>query len=225
MARGDFKSTAGAAPAAGGPPKRPAAPSANCAFQLVISFGGHVNSPWTKGQGMPYTAILYSLRQTVELVMLEATIAQKPRPGLIRTMPSSSQAHAAASGDTAPFHSVSQLAKQLGVTARTIRFYEDKGLIAPQRAGTARVYTHRDRARLVLILRGKKLGFSLREIRDYLDLYDADPTHHLQTRQLLVLVRKRVAKLQEQRAAIDQSLAELTEIDRQCEAVLASQAE
>ena len=174
---------------------------------------------------MPYTAILYSLRQTVELVMLEATIAQKPRPGLIRTMPSSSQAHAAAGGDAAAFHSVSQLAKQLGVTARTIRFYEDKGLIAPQRAGTARVYTHRDRARLVLILRGKKLGFSLREIRDYLDLYDADPTHHLQTRQLLVLVRKRVAKLQEQRAAIDQSLAELTEIDRQCEAVLASQAE
>lgn len=140
-------------------------------------------------------------------------------------MPSSSQAHAAAGGDAAAFHSVSQLAKQLGVTARTIRFYEDKGLIAPQRAGTARVYTHRDRARLVLILRGKKLGFSLREIRDYLDLYDADPTHHLQTRQLLVLVRKRVAKLQEQRAAIDQSLAELTEIDRQCEAVLASQAE
>jgi len=123
----------------------------------------------------------------------------------------------------APLYSVSQLARQLGVTARTIRFYEDKHLVTPQRAGTTRVYTHRDRARLVLILRGKRLGFSLREIKEFLDLYDADPQHHLQTRQLLASVRKRVARLQEQRAAIDQSLAELTEIDRQCEAALASQ--
>jgi DNA-binding transcriptional MerR regulator len=121
-------------------------------------------------------------------------------------------------------YSVSQLARQLGVTARTIRFYEDKSLINPQRAGTTRVYTHRDRARLMLILRGKRLGFSLREIREFLDLYDADPQHHLQLRQLLVGVRKRVAKLQEQRAAIDESLAELDEIDRQCEANLASRA-
>lgn len=117
-------------------------------------------------------------------------------------------------------YSVSQLARQLGVTARTIRFYEDKNLINPQRAGTTRVYTHRDRARLMLILRGKRLGFSLREIKEFLDLYDADPQHRLQTRQLQAGVRKRVAKLQEQRAALDESLAELNEIDRQCEAVL-----
>jgi DNA-binding transcriptional MerR regulator len=120
--------------------------------------------------------------------------------------------------------SVSQLARQLGVTARTIRFYEDKNLITPQRAGTTRVYTVRDRARLVLILRGKRLGFSLREIKEFLDLYDADPQHHLQLKQLLVAVRKRVSKLQEQRSAIEESLAELTEIDRQCEAVLAARA-
>ena len=123
----------------------------------------------------------------------------------------------------APLYSVSQLARQLGVTARTIRFYEDKNLINPQRAGTTRVYTYRDRARLMLILRGKRLGFSLREIKEFLDLYDADPEHHLQTHQLLGAVRKRIARLREQRAAIDESLAELTEIDRQCEAVLASQ--
>jgi DNA-binding transcriptional MerR regulator len=121
-------------------------------------------------------------------------------------------------------YSVSQLARQLGVTARTIRFYEDKNLITPQRAGTTRVYTHRDRGRLMLILRGKRLGFSLREIKEFLDLYDADPEHHLQLRQLLVAVRKRVAKLREQRVAIEESLVELTEIDRQCEAVLASRA-
>jgi DNA-binding transcriptional MerR regulator len=122
----------------------------------------------------------------------------------------------------ANLYSVSQLARQLGVTARTIRFYEDKSLITPQRAGTTRVYTYRDRARLMLILRGKRLGFSLREIKEFLDLYDADPAHRLQTRQLQSAVRKRIIKLQEQRAALDESLAELTEIDRQCEAVLAS---
>jgi DNA-binding transcriptional MerR regulator len=124
----------------------------------------------------------------------------------------------------AKFFSVSQLARQMGVTARTIRFYEDKLLLLPQRAGTTRVYTHRDRARLMLILRGKRLGFSLREIREFLDLYDADPAHQLQTRQLLGAVRKRMGTLQEQLAALQESLAELAEIERQCEAVLASTA-
>jgi DNA-binding transcriptional MerR regulator len=118
--------------------------------------------------------------------------------------------------------SVSQLARQLGVTARTIRFYEDKRLISPQRAGTTRVYTHRDRARLMLILRGKRLGFSLREIKEFLDLYDVDPTQHVQVRQLLSSVLKRMAKLHEQQSAITESLEELAEIERQCEAVLLS---
>ena len=118
--------------------------------------------------------------------------------------------------------SVSQLARQLGVTARAIRFYEDKALVSPQRAGTTRVYTPRDRARLMLILRGKRLGFSLREIREFLDLYDADPAHLLQTRQLLGGVRKRLAKLKEQRQALEESLGELAEIERQCEAALAA---
>ncbi len=118
--------------------------------------------------------------------------------------------------------SVSQLARQLGVTTRTIRFYEDKHLISPERAGTTRVYTHRDRARLMLILRGKRLGFSLREIKEFLDLYDVDPEHHTQLRQLLNSVVKRIDKLQAQRAAIDESLTELTEIERQCEAILLS---
>ena len=117
--------------------------------------------------------------------------------------------------------SVSQLARALGVTPRAIRFYEDKQLIRPTRVGLARVYTHRDRTRLMLVLRGKRLGFSLREIKEFLDLYDADPAHLLQTRQLLGSVRKRIGKLREQRAALEQSLDELTEIERQCEAALA----
>ena len=121
-------------------------------------------------------------------------------------------------------YSVSQLATALGVTARTIRFYEDKQLICPRRAGTTRVYSHRDRARLVLILRGKRLGFSLRGIKEFLDLYDADPAHLLQTRQLLGAVRKRAARLREQRVALEESLAELAEIERQCEAALAGKA-
>jgi DNA-binding transcriptional MerR regulator len=121
-------------------------------------------------------------------------------------------------------YSVSQLAKALGVTARTIRFYEDKQLICPRRAGTTRVYSHRDRARLMLILRGKRLGFSLRGIKEFLDLYDADPAHLLQTRQLLGAVRKRAARLREQRVALEESLTELAEIERQCEAALAGRA-
>jgi DNA-binding transcriptional MerR regulator len=127
-------------------------------------------------------------------------------------------------GDAAPLYSVSQLARQLGVTARTIRFYEDKHLITPQRAGTTRVYTHRDRARLVLILRGKRLGFSLREVKEFLDLYDADPQHHLQLRTLLGAVARRMNKLTEQRQAIDESLTELGKIARECEEILASRA-
>lgn len=73
-------------------------------------------------------------------------------------------------------YTVTELAAELGMTARAIRFYEDKGLITPQRAGTTRVYSSRDRARMILILRGKRLGFSLGTIREYLDLYDADVT-------------------------------------------------
>ncbi len=76
----------------------------------------------------------------------------------------------------------------------------------------------------MLILRGKRLGFSLREIREFLDLYDADPQHHTQLRQLLTSVQKRTAKLHDQRSAIDESLSELDEMQRQCEAVLTSRA-
>src|SRR5271163_2966883 len=102
-------------------------------------------------------------------------------------------------------YTVTELAKELGMTARAIRFYEDKGLIAPQRAGTTRVYSARDRARMILILRGKRLGFSLSAIREYLDLYDADVTHHAQLRALLAGVAKRRDQLLQQRQAIDEA--------------------
>jgi DNA-binding transcriptional MerR regulator len=111
-------------------------------------------------------------------------------------------------------YSVTELAKELGVTPRAIRFYEDKGLIAPQRAGTTRVYTHRDRGRMILILRGKKLGFSLREIKDYLDLYVVDTTLVEQLQLLLKGVHARIALLEDQRQAVEDSLAELRNIER-----------
>jgi DNA-binding transcriptional MerR regulator len=126
----------------------------------------------------------------------------------------------AAALDADQLFSVTQLGLDLGVSARTIRFYEDKGLIAPQRAGNNRVYTQRDRARMILILRGKKLGFSLREIKEYLDLYDADPTHARQLRLLLKAVRSRIARLRDQRAALEEALGELLDVEAQAQEAL-----
>ena len=111
-------------------------------------------------------------------------------------------------------YTVTELAEQLGTTPRALRFYEDKGLVTPQRAGTTRIYTHRDRGRLALILRGKRLGFSLREIGEWLDIYDTDPA---QTKQMQVLVDKvhaRITALESQREDLDATLDELKEIEK-----------
>ncbi len=128
----------------------------------------------------------------------------------------------ASAGRDAPseFFSVNQLAEDLGVTARAIRFYEAKGLIAPRRAGTTRVFDRRDRARLMLVLRGKRLGFSLASIREFLDLYDADRSQGAQLRLLLESVRGRVRELERQRVDLDQTLRELREVEAEAERVL-----
>ena len=110
---------------------------------------------------------------------------------------------------------ITELSAELGVTPRAIRFYESKGLIDPQRVGSNRAYTYRDRARLMIILRGKRLGFSLALIKKYLDLYDADPTHREQIVQLLHGARKRLAELEAQRRDLEQALGELREIETQ----------
>ena len=117
-------------------------------------------------------------------------------------------------------YTVTELAKELGMTPRTVRFYKDKGLITPRRARTTRVYSARDRARMILILRGKQLGFSLSAIRKYLDLYDTDMTKHAQLRVLLAGVAKRHGQLLAQRQAIDDALAELADIAARSEAAL-----
>lgn len=104
-------------------------------------------------------------------------------------------------------------AKQLGVTQRTLRFYEDNDLISPARAGTTRIYSHRDIGRMQLILRGKRLGFTIREIKEFLDLYDTDPSHREQVEHLLARVRERLGELKEQQKAIRETITELGQIE------------
>ncbi len=118
--------------------------------------------------------------------------------------------------------SVTELARDLGVTPRTIRFYEDQGLISPQRAGNTRVYTHRDRARMILILRGKQLGFSLRDIKEYLDLYVVDTTQSEQLQHLVKKARERISQLEGQLQAVKTTLQELKDIERVSLETLAS---
>jgi DNA-binding transcriptional MerR regulator len=113
-------------------------------------------------------------------------------------------------------YSVTELADLLGITPRTIRFYETKGLIKPRRAGTTRVYTHRDRVRMKLILRGKRLGFTLANIKEYLDLYDVDPSQEKQVQWLLNGVNRRISELQQQREDLETTLVELEELRQQC---------
>ena len=116
---------------------------------------------------------------------------------------------------------IQEVARELGVTHRTLRFYEDKGLISPQRIGTTRIYSKREMGRMRLILRGKRLGFSIREISEFLDMYDADPAQHQQMEALLTAVREKRADLRQQRKAIDETLRELDQIARDIEDYLA----
>lgn len=112
-------------------------------------------------------------------------------------------------------YTVNQLAEELGITPRTLRFYEQEGLLSPGRVGNNRVYSKRDRARMKLILRGKRLGFSLSEIGEYLNLYDADPQQDNQLRHLLEQVRRRLGLLEQQRADIEATVDELRDIEEQ----------
>jgi DNA-binding transcriptional MerR regulator len=118
--------------------------------------------------------------------------------------------------DPERLYTIGELAQELAVTTRAIRFYEAKGLIAPARRGVARSYSRRDRARLLLILRGKNLGFSLEEIAQYLALYDADPAQVAQTRMLLTRIEAAIEDLQLKRADLDRTLRELKDIRAQC---------
>jgi len=112
--------------------------------------------------------------------------------------------------------SVTEVAEEFGVTPRTIRFYETKGLISPQRVGSTRAYSYKDRARLKLILRAKRLGFSLTDISAYLELYIIDPTQKEQVQLLLDKVNDRITDLEQQQEDLIVTLEELRDIKRQC---------
>jgi DNA-binding transcriptional MerR regulator len=105
--------------------------------------------------------------------------------------------------------SIGQMCDEFGVTARALRFYEDERLIAPERRGTQRLYSERDRARLAWILRGKRVGFSLATIREMVDLYDVGDQRATQRLVTLERCRERVETLKQQRHDIDATLAEL----------------
>lgn len=110
---------------------------------------------------------------------------------------------------------VTELAEAFNVTPRTIRFYETKGLLSPQRVGSTRVYTYRDRARLKLILRAKRLGFSLTDIREYLNLYNVDPEQIEQQQLLLTKISRRIEELEQQQEDLVATLDELRDIEQQ----------
>jgi len=110
---------------------------------------------------------------------------------------------------------IADLAREFGISTRAIRFYEAKGLLSPERVGATRIFRRRDRARLILILRGKRLGFSLRDISDYLSLYDADRTQ--QVHLLTAKVDERLALLEAQLEDLQTTITELREIRKLAE--------
>lgn len=107
--------------------------------------------------------------------------------------------------------SITELCQEFGVTPRALRFYEDEGLIAPERRGTQRIYSQRDRARLAWILRGKRVGFSLSAIREMIDLYDLGDGRRHQRAVAIERCRERIALLERQKQDIEAAVAELQE--------------
>jgi len=117
---------------------------------------------------------------------------------------------------------IRDLTKEFAVSARTLRFYEEKGLLAPRRNGEQRRYSRRDRARLRYVLMGKRVGFSLEEVREMLDLYDVGDRQRTQLQVALAKFQERSARLEEQRAEIDRAIAELARASLEIQAMLAA---
>lgn len=117
-------------------------------------------------------------------------------------------------------YTISELAKEFDITPRAIRFYEDQGLISPSRKGRRRVYRERDRVRLKLVLRGKRLGFALSEVKEMFDLYDTSPGETGQLRFLLDKIKARREMLEQQRQDIEAVLHEMESVEKRALSVL-----
>ncbi len=130
-------------------------------------------------------------------------------------LPSSRKVPAAVS-DRETTYTISDLAQEFALTTRAIRFYEDEGMLAPERRGRSRVYRERERVRLKLILRGKRLGLALSEIRELLDLYEVGRNERAQLSMFLAMLAERRRRLLQQREDIDAVLAEVDGIEREC---------
>lgn len=118
-------------------------------------------------------------------------------------------------------YTISALAKEFNITTRAIRFYEDHGLINPTRSGRNRIYSKRDRTRLQLTLRGKRLGFSLNEIRELFELYDSSKGEKTQLERLLQTLTKHRNILEQRQQEIDAVLSEITVVEEHCKLCLA----
>ena len=117
---------------------------------------------------------------------------------------------------------IAEVAEQFGVTHRTVRYYEDQGLVSPERRGTQRLYHPRDTVRLDLVLRGRRLGFALEEIRRIVDMYDQQPGEAGQLTYLLAQIADRRADLDQRRRDVEDALAELDDVERRCRRDLAA---
>ncbi len=120
-------------------------------------------------------------------------------------------------------YTITELAREFDVTARTIRFYEDQGLLAPQRSGAGgrrRIYAHRDRTRLKLTLRGKRLGLSLAEIRELVDMYESPRDSAAQLTRFLSVLGQHRATLEQQLADLNETLAEIESHERRARELL-----
>jgi DNA-binding transcriptional MerR regulator len=118
-------------------------------------------------------------------------------------------------------YTISDLAKEFGVTTRAIRFYEEKGMISPMRQGQKRLYTPADRARITLILRGKRIGMTLQESVDVIDMYDPEHNNADQLHSLINMVKDHREHLRQQMKDIDDMMASLDEVQNLCEQALA----
>jgi DNA-binding transcriptional MerR regulator len=118
---------------------------------------------------------------------------------------------------TAAIFAISDLAREFGITPRTIRFWEDQGILAPEREGSKRVFTRRDRARLKMALRGKRLGLSLAEIKDLIGMYSSTEDETPQLLECLRLMSSRREALEQQREDIEAMLGEISQFEQQCQ--------